>query len=234
MGIQASHSGVKRRRRGEARSCSGVSRNATAINKILTLLKKQRPSAGCSLDFKTPHQLLVATILSAQCTDDRVNAITPALFCKYGTVADFADSSISELENDIRSTGFFHNKAKAIQESSKIIMEQYGGLVPDSMKGLIKFPGVGRKTASVVLGTAFGKTEGIVVDTHVTRLSKRLGFTEEEDALKIENDLMSIILKKEWIMFSHLMIFHGRTVCKARKPDCKNCVIAKYCPSAML
>lgn len=204
------------------------------LQKIIPLLKKQYPSAGCSLDFKTPHQLLVATILSAQCTDDRVNAITPILFHKYRTVADFANSKISELENDIHSTGFFHNKAKAIRESSKMLMEQYDSQLPDSMEELIKLPGVGRKTASVVMGTAFGKTEGIVVDTHVMRLSKRLGLTKKEDSLRTENDLISIIPQKEWIIFSHLMIFHGRAVCRARKPDCKNCVIAGYCPSAIL
>ncbi len=202
------------------------------VGKIIDLLKKEYPSARCSLDFKTPHQLLVATILSAQCTDERVNAVTPELFGKYKTIADFAEAKIAELENDIRSTGFFHNKAKAIRESSRIIAEKYDGRVPENLEDLVKLPGVGRKTASVVLGTAFGKAEGIVVDTHVGRLAKRLGFTKKQDAGMIEQDLMGIIPKRDWIMFSHLMIFHGRAVCKARKPDCGNCIIAKYCPSA--
>jgi endonuclease-3 len=202
--------------------------------KIIAMLKKQYPNAGCSLNFRTPHQLLVATILSAQCTDERVNLVTPGLFEKYKTPADFAGSSIIELENDIRSTGFFRNKAKAIKESSKMIMGKFAGQTPNKMEQLVDLPGVGRKTAGVILGTAFGKAEGIVVDTHVSRLSQRLGFTMEKDASKIERDLMLVIPKKNWIIFSHLMIFHGRSVCKARKPDCGNCVIAEYCPSAVI
>jgi endonuclease III len=206
----------------------------TTVARIIRTLKKAHPDAACSLNFKTPHQLLVATILSAQCTDERVNAVTPALFEKYKSAADFAQADKKELENDIRSTGFFRNKAKGIRESSKIIVEQCNGRMPRRMRDLVKLPGVGRKTASVILGTAFGKAEGIVVDTHVARLSKRLGFTSETDPVKIENDLIQLIPKKEWIIFSHLMIFHGRSICKARRPECRRCVIANYCPSAKL
>ncbi|MCX6829568.1 MAG: endonuclease III [candidate division Zixibacteria bacterium] len=203
-------------------------------DKIIHALKKAYPDAACSLNFKTPHQLLVATILSAQCTDERVNAVTPALFEKYKSPTAFAQADIKELENDIRSTGFFRNKAKAIRESSRIIVGQFNSRMPRRMEDLVKLPGVGRKTASVILGTAFGKAEGIVVDTHVARLSKRLGFTSENDPVKIENDLIQMIPKKEWIIFSHLMIFHGRSICKARRPECRRCVIANYCPSAKL
>ncbi|SYZ72680.1 Endonuclease III [Candidatus Zixiibacteriota bacterium] len=200
--------------------------------KIVALLKKAYPDAACSLDFKTPHQLLVSTILSAQCTDERVNAVTPGLFEKYRTPSDFARADLAELEDDIRSTGFFRNKARAIKESSRILTEKYKGKMPKTLKEMTALPGVGRKTASVVLGTAFGIAEGIVVDTHVTRLSRRLGFTREKDAVKIETDLMKIIDGKDWIILSHLMIAHGRAVCRARKPDCGRCPLAKLCPSA--
>jgi endonuclease-3 len=199
---------------------------------IVTVLKKEYPDARCTLDFNTPHQLLVATILSAQCTDERVNIVTKELFKKYRKTSDFADSDRKELEDDIRSTGFFRNKAKSIQESAKTIVNHYGGRMPDNMADLIKLAGVGRKTASVILGTAFGKAEGIAVDTHVNRLSRRLGLTVNKDAPGIEKDLMKIILKEDWIIFSHLLIDHGRAVCKARKPACDDCVLAKYCPSA--
>jgi len=200
--------------------------------KIISLLKKEYPGADCTLDFKSPHQLLVATILSAQCTDERVNIVTKVLFKKYKKPRDFAEAGIKELENDIRSTGFFRNKAKSIKESASIITNYYKGKIPDSMAELIKLPGVGRKTASVILGTAFGVAEGIVVDTHVARLSRRFGFTKNKDAVKIEKDLMKIIPKNDWIIFSHLMISHGRAVCKARKPECDSCALSKLCPSA--
>ena len=203
-------------------------------DKIIRALKKAYPDAACSLQFKTPHQLLVATILSAQCTDERVNAVTPALFEKYKSPAAFARADIKELENDIRSTGFFRNKAKAIRESSRMIIGLFRGRMPRRMEDLVELPGVGRKTASVILGTAFGKAEGIVVDTHVARLTKRLGLTTENDPVKIENDLIILIPRKEWIIFSHLMIFHGRSICKARRPECHRCVTANYCPSAKL
>ncbi len=200
--------------------------------KIVAALKKEYPNAKCSLDFKTPHQLLVATILSAQCTDERVNIVTKDLFKKYKGPKDYAEVSGEELEEDIRSTGFFRNKAKSLKNSAKEIVEKHGGTMPDTMEELVKLPGVGRKTASVILGTAFGKAEGVVVDTHVTRLSNRLGLTKEKNPEKIERDLMDILDKKDWIVFSHLIIDHGRAVCNARKPDCANCVIAEFCPSA--
>ena len=200
--------------------------------RIVKLLKKEYPGAKCSLDFKTPHQLLVSTILSAQSTDQRVNIVTPELFRKYKSAKDFAEADIKELEQDIKSTGFFRNKAKAIKNSAKKIVDEFGGKVPDNMDDLVELPGVGRKTASVVLGTAYGRAEGVVVDTHVNRLTNRLGLTREKNPEKIEKDLMEIIPKKDWIVFSHLMIDHGRAICKARKPDCDNCVLYKLCPSA--
>jgi endonuclease III len=210
---------------------SPTSLKARAL-KVVTLLKKNYPEAACSLDFGTPHQLLVSTILSAQCTDERVNAVTPGLFKKYRSPEDFVAADIAVLEADIRSTGFYHNKAKAIKESARILVEKYGGQMPQTLDELTRLPGVGRKTASVVLGTAFGKAEGIVVDTHVTRLSQRFGFTKQKDAVKIEQDLFKIIPQKDWIIIAHLMIDHGRAVCKARRPDCEHCPLAKFCPSA--
>jgi endonuclease-3 len=200
--------------------------------KIISLLKREYPNAHCTLDFKTQHQLLVATILSAQCTDERVNIVTKDLFKKYRKPKNFAAASISELEDDIRSTGFFRNKAKAIKKSANIICDDYKNRIPENLDELIKLPGVGRKTASVILGAAFGKAEGIVVDTHVARLSERLGFTKNRDAVKIEKDLMKMIPKKNWIIFSHLLINHGRKICKARNPNCQTCFLRKYCPSA--
>jgi len=200
--------------------------------KLITLLKKGYPDSACSLNFLTPHQLLVATILSAQCTDERVNAVTPALFEKYRSPHDFARADYAALENDIRSTGFFRNKAKAIKESARIILEKHDGKMPETLDELVKLPGVGRKTASVVLGTAFGIAEGIVVDTHVSRLSKRLGLTAQENPDKIELDLMKVVPKEDWILISHLLIDHGRAVCDARKPKCAECTLAKHCPSA--
>ncbi|MBW1784778.1 MAG: endonuclease III [Deltaproteobacteria bacterium] len=200
--------------------------------KIIALLKKEYPKADCTLDFRSPHQLLVSTILSAQCTDERVNIVTKELFKKYKKPSDYADANIKALENDIRSTGFFRNKAKSIKESAAMIANNHSGKIPDTLAELVKLPGVGRKTASVILGTAFRKAEGIVVDTHVARLSQRLGFTNNKDAVRIEKDLMAIIPKKDWIIFSHLMISHGRAVCKARKPACGSCALAKQCPSA--
>ncbi len=204
------------------------------IKKIISLLKKEYPDSRCTLDFKTPHQLLVATILSAQCTDERVNIVTKDLFRKYKKPKDFAEVSLDELEDDIRSTGFFRNKARAIKESAAIISNNYKGKVPQNLAELVKFPGVGRKTGSVILGAAFGIAEGIVVDTHVARLSQRLGFTKNKDAVKIEKDLMQIIPKNDWIIFSHLLIDHGRKICNARRPDCRHCILNKYCPSANL
>jgi endonuclease-3 len=207
-------------------------RSKKHISKILAILEESYPGASCSLTFRSPHQLLVATILSAQCTDERVNIVTPGLFKKYKTTRDFAEADIKELENDIRSTGFFRNKAKAIKESAMILVREHNGKMPESLEELIKLPGVGRKTASVVLGAAFGKAEGIVVDTHVARISFRLGLTEEKEPLKIERDLMKIIPKKDWIDISHRLIIHGRQICKARRPDCNHCPLNRLCPTA--
>lgn len=199
------------------------------VAKIVKLLKKNYPDSACTLNFKTAHQLMVATILSAQCTDERVNIVTKALFKKYKKPLDYAKTPIEQLEEDIHSTGFFRNKAKSIKNSSQMIVDNYKGRVPDKMEELVKLAGVGRKTATVILGTAFGKAEGVTVDTHVSRISKRLGLTSEKTPEKIEKDLMNIIPKKDWIIFSHLLIDHGRTVCKARKPECENCFLSNLC-----
>nr|MBN2278830.1 endonuclease III [candidate division Zixibacteria bacterium] len=206
--------------------------NPDRTKKIIARLKKAYPDARCTLDFKTPHQLLVATILSAQCTDERVNIVTRDLFKKYKTPEDFARADIKEIEQDIRSTGFFRNKARSIKESAKALIESHNGRMPETMDQLVQLAGVGRKTASVILGAAFNKAEGIVVDTHVARLSQRLGFTTHKDPIKIERDLMTIIPEKDWIIIAQLLIDHGRAVCRARRPDCDNCILAEYCPSA--
>jgi len=201
---------------------------------IIARLKREYPEARCSLDFETPHQLMVATILSAQCTDERVNMVTPALFTKYRNVKAFAEADQKELEKDIYATGFYSNKAKSIRSSAKKLMEEYGGEIPRALDELVKLPGVGRKTASVILGVGFGLAEGVVVDTHVGRISRLLGLTAASEPLKIERDLMKIIPKEAWIDFSHLLIFHGRAVCIARRPRCAECCLAEWCPSVKL
>jgi endonuclease-3 len=192
-------------------------------------LKRLYPGARCSLEHQSPFQLLVSTILSAQCTDERVNLVTPGLFVRYPGPAAFADEELPEIEEAIRSTGFFRMKAKAIQEASRDIVEKHGGEVPDSLDELVELRGVGRKTANVVLGNAFG-IPGVVVDTHVGRLSARMGLTRETDPVKIEFDLMERVPKKEWTLYSHLLIHHGRAVCQSRKPRCGECGLARYCP----
>lgn len=197
---------------------------------IVRILKTEYPDARCALDHHNAFELLIATILSAQCTDKRVNIVTAELFRKYSGPQDFADSDQSELEQDIRSTGFFRNKAKNIRSASQRLVDEFGGNVPRTMPELLSLDGVARKTANVVLGNAFGIASGIVVDTHVRRLSNRLGLTMESNPEKIEKDLMPPVPKKDWVMFSHLLIFHGRSVCKARKPDCENCALSKLCP----
>jgi endonuclease-3 len=199
--------------------------------KIVALLKKEYPESGCSLGFKTAHQLMVATILSAQTTDEAVNKVTPGLFKKYKSIEAFAAADMAELEKDIASLGLFRNKAKSIKGSAVEILHRFGGRIPDSLDELVTLPGIGRKSGSVVLGTWFGKAEGIVVDTHVTRLSRLLGFTRQNDADKIEKDLIKIIAKKDWIIFTHLVIDHGRAVCIARRPRCEICVLNQQCPS---
>ncbi|MDQ3117772.1 MAG: endonuclease III [Verrucomicrobiota bacterium] len=194
-------------------------------------LPKVYPDAHCELDFKTPLQLLIATILSAQCTDKRVNLVTPALFQRYRSAAAFAAAPPAELEKAIQSTGFFRNKTKSIRAATAAIEEKHKGKVPETMAELHALPGVGRKTANVVLGNAFHRDEGVVVDTHVTRLSQRLGLTTQKDPEKIERDLMKLIPQKDWTNWSHWLIWHGRRRCFARKPDCHHCEVLRLCPS---
>jgi len=197
--------------------------------RVLRDLAKLYPDAHCALRHEGPLQLLVATILSAQCTDERVNMVTPALFARYPTAQDYADADLPELEKLIQSTGFFRNKAKNIKECGKAIVERFGGEVPGNLEDLVTLPGVGRKTANVVLGDCFD-IPGITVDTHVGRLSRRLALTVEEDPVKVEQDLMKLIPKKDWTIFSHRTIFHGRQVCFARRPNCEECLMSAYCP----
>jgi len=198
---------------------------------LVTAFPKVYPDAHCELNFKTPLQLLVATILSAQCTDKRVNMVTPSLFARYRSAADFARATPAELEKAIQSTGFFRNKARSIRAAATAIQTLHNGRVPQTMEELRALPGVGRKTANVVLGNAFSKNEGVVVDTHVARLSQRLGLTTHKDPEKIERDLMKLIQQKDWTNWSHWLIWHGRRRCFARKPDCPNCDVLKLCPS---
>ncbi|MEW6412480.1 MAG: endonuclease III [Candidatus Zixiibacteriota bacterium] len=200
----------------------------------IKLLRKHYPGASTSLKYKSVHQLMVATILSAQCTDERVNMVTPTLFEKYPDVRAFADADLEVLAQDIFTTGFYNQKAKSIINSAKALIERHNGEIPRKLDDLVKLPGVGRKTASVILGNAYGIAEGIVVDTHVMRISRLLGFTKHEDAVKVENDLMDIIERREWIDFSHMLILHGRAICVARRPDCPRCFLNKLCPSARL
>jgi endonuclease-3 len=197
--------------------------------KVLAALAELYPDAHCALDHRTPIQLLVATILSAQCTDARVNLVTPALFARYKTVRDFAGADPRELERLIASTGFFRNKAKHIIACCRAILDRHDGEVPGSLEELVELPGVGRKTANVILGNAFG-VPGITVDTHVGRLSRRLGLTAHDDPVKVEFDLMDVIRRADWTIFSHRLIFHGRRVCAARSPDCPGCAMSRFCP----
>jgi endonuclease-3 len=199
---------------------------------IVSRLKRMYPKAKVSLDFTNPFELLIATMLSAQSTDVRVNIVTKSLFRKYPNPQAFASATQPEMERDVRQTGFFRNKAKAVIAASKAIMEKHGGEVPHTMEELTALPGVGRKTANVVLGNAFNMPVGIVVDTHVTRVSGRLGLTANVDAVKIEQDLMKLIPQKEWTSFSHRLIQHGRQICIARKPKCRECRLNELCPSA--
>jgi len=201
---------------------------------IIRRLKRAYPGAKCSLNHSNPFELLIATILSAQCTDERVNIVTADLFRKYTKPEDYLKVSPRELEKDIQSTGFFRNKTKSIQGASKLLSEEYGSQVPHTMDELLELPGVARKTANVVLGNAFGIKAGVVVDTHVTRLSHRLNFTQQKPAEKIEQDLIPIVPKKDWVIFPHLMIYHGRKICKARNPLCAECTIERQCPSSFL
>ena len=205
---------------------------AAPVSEIIPRLKREYPDARTELDWRNPLELLVATILSAQTTDVRVNQVTRNLFEKYRTAEDYAAADPTELEKDIRPTGFYRNKARALQGMARALLERHGGEVPRTMAELIALPGVGRKTANVVLGNAFGSDEGIVVDTHVRRVSNRLGLTEERDPEKVERDLLRVVPEGDRTIFSHLLIFHGRRRCKARKPDCQGCVLNDVCPSA--
>ncbi len=200
------------------------------VTRILRLLRKQYPDAECALNYETPVQLLVATILSAQCTDERVNIVTAELFHRYPTAADLARAPLRSLEKLVKSAGFYRNKAKNIKGCCTALVERYDGEVPQDLEALVELPGVGRKTANVVLGTAFGLATGVVVDTHVSRISRRLGLTRQKDPVKIERDLMEQLPRKEWVMYSHRVIHHGRQVCKARKADCENCKLKDVCP----
>jgi endonuclease III len=204
------------------------------VAQLVKALPKVYPDAHCELDFRNPLELLVATILSAQCTDKRVNAVTPALFAKYRSAADYAKAPPAILEKMIRSTGFFRSKTKSIRGAAAAIVAEHGGRVPDTMEKLHGLPGVGRKTANVVLGNAFGKDEGIVVDTHVMRLSHRFRITRQTDPEKIEQDLMKLVPRKHWTNWSHWLIWHGRRRCFARKSDCHHCEIFRLCPSGKL
>ncbi len=199
--------------------------------KIVRALRKAYPAAKCSLTYKNPLQLLLSTILSAQCTDDRVNKVTPALFARFKTAGDFARAKIGDIETMVRSTGFFRNKARGIQESCRAIVDRFGGRVPDTMDDLLSLHGVARKTANVVLGNAFGKNEGVVVDTHVFRITHRLGLVRKTaNRDHVERQLMEILPKKDWTDFSHLLIHHGRAACKAPTPRCPGCPVEKLCP----
>jgi endonuclease-3 len=204
------------------------------VVKIIAILEKEYPHSRTALEFETPFQILVATILSAQCTDERVNKLTPALFRKYSTVEAFAKADRAELERDIRPTGFFRNKAKSIIGASAKIVGDFGGRVPETMAELVTLPGVGRKTANIVLSAGFGRAEGIAVDVHVKRLSGRLGLSRQEDPDKIEGDLLRLVPKKHWLDFNYLLVNHGRAICQARKPKCPECRLAELCPSAMV
>jgi endonuclease-3 len=209
-----------------------IERRERVAKAILPILKQTYPAAKCSLDFKTPLQLLVATILSAQCTDERVNAVTRSLFKKYKAPQDYATVPPEELERDIQSTGFYRNKTKSIRGMAQALVERHGGKVPRTMEELTELSGVGRKTANVVLGNAFGTNVGVTVDTHVTRVANRLALTDHlVDAVKIEQDLMRIVPQEEWTQWSHLLIHHGRAICQARKPKCEICPLLPHCPA---
>ena len=201
---------------------------------IIGRLRSEYPDSACSLNFSSPLELLIATILSAQCTDERVNLVTADLFRKYRRAEDYLQVPVEELEQDVRSTGFFRNKARSIQGACRLLVERYDGQVPHDFDGLLELPGVARKTANVVMGNAFGVASGVVVDTHVSRLSQLLGLTAQTQPEKIERDLIELVPKKDWIDFPHLMIDHGRAVCIARRPQCERCVLENLCPSSRL
>ena len=204
------------------------------VRKIISRLKREYPDATCALQHRNAVELVVATILSAQCTDARVNIVTPHLFAKYGTAADYATADPRVLEREIQSTGFFRNKTKSIIGMAQALVERHGGEVPQTMEELTALPGVGRKTANVILGTWFQKNEGVVVDTHVQRLTRLLGLTRQDEPVKIEHELMAIVPRDDWTWFSHTLIHHGRAVCIARRPRCADCVLNRLCPSSLV
>ena len=208
-----------------------TARERQRAKEIVALLRAQYPDARCSLNFRTPLELLVATVLSAQCTDERVNQVTVTLFQKYRTAADYAEADPEELEQDIKQTGFYRNKAKHLREAAAMIVERFGGEVPRTMDELTTLPGVARKTANVVLGNAYGIVDGVVVDTHVGRLARRLELTTSDDPIRVEQDLMALLDPADWLDLSHLLIYHGRAVCQARKPLCDQCVLLTLCPT---
>lgn len=207
-------------------------KKAAPVGETLKRLRKAYPEADCTLGFRSPLELLVATVLSAQCTDERVNQVTPALFKKYRSAKDFAEAPDGELEQDIRSTGFFRNKAKAIRGACRTIVEEHGGRVPADIDSLVALPGIGRKTANVILGNTGHTPGGVVVDTHVGRVSRRLGWTTETNAEKVERDLNELIPPADWVRVGHELIQHGRRVCASRNPDCDGCMLNDLCPSA--
>ena len=209
-----------------------IQKRQERVAAVLPILRRSYPEAKCSLDFRTPLELLVATILSAQSTDERVNLVTRSLFRKYRSAADYARVPQEELEKDIHSTGFYRNKAKSLRGMAAVLLERHGGKVPQRMEELVELPGVGRKTANVVLGNAFGTSVGVTVDTHVTRVANRLGLTDHlSDAVKIEQDLIQVVPPEDWTMWSHLLIHHGRAICQARKPRCELCPLLPHCPA---
>jgi endonuclease-3 len=221
---------------GRARKAESVESRRARATKLIKELHRLHPDATCALQHRSALELVVSTILSAQCTDDRVNMVTPVLFKRYRTAADFAGADRAEIEGLIRSTGFFRNKAKSIIGLGRVVVERFKGEVPSTMEDLLELPGVARKTANVVLGTWFDKNVGVVVDTHIGRLSHRLGLTwrskDDKDAVRIEQDLMEVLPQAEWTFVGHALIWHGRRVCAARKPDCGRCSLAEWCPSA--
>lgn len=212
-------------------SSKPLSAERERAQKIVAELYRLYPDARCSLDFSTPLELLVATILSAQCTDVLVNTVTPALFKKYHEAADYADAPMEELEQDVRKTGFYRSKAKHLRDAGRMLVDRYSGVVPRTMTELTALPGVARKTANVVMGNAYGIVEGVVVDTHVGRLARRLGLTTSEDPVRVEQDLMALVPQKDWLPLSHMLIYHGRAVCQARRPLCEKCTLVALCPT---
>ena len=210
-----------------------LAKKKVRVLEIIKRLQEHYPAAKCSLNFKSAHQLMVATILSAQCTDERVNIVTRDLFKKYRSIKDFAAADLAELEEDVRTTGFFRNKAKSIKPSAQQLLEEHGGKIPRTLDELVKLAGVGRKTGSVILGAGYGMAEGVVVDTHVGRISRLLGLTKEKDPVKVERDLMKILPEEDWIVWSHLMIDHGRALCIARRPRCGECLLSDVCPGRL-